>query len=87
MTVLTEKVSWGSLPPEAQSTITTLGELIAEGYSLAEMARAVHKHESWVRDRIDELRDAMLSQAGELEEQLRERAEQLRHRSAPTRAD
>jgi hypothetical protein len=80
MTAMLDRIDWASLPPQVQKTIQTLGPLIVAGYSLGQMATSLGQPEVAVRERIAELCEAMLSHAGELEEQLRERAEELRHR-------
>jgi hypothetical protein len=86
MTALTGQVEWLGLPPEVQKTITTLGPLILAGYSQPEMAKSVGQSQEWIGDRIAELKEALLQASGDLEEQLRERAEELRRVRGPGRA-
>jgi len=82
MTEMLCSIDWAGLPKEEQETISTIGSLIVEGYSLSEIARRTGRPETQVASAVASLREALLVRAGELEPQLRERVESLRRRTS-----
>jgi hypothetical protein len=87
MTALVDVVDWLALPNDVRETTETIGPLLIEGYAQTEIAQMIGRSSQDVTTAIAELREAMLSSAGDLEERLRDRAEELRRRGGPYARD
>lgn len=57
-----ESVEFADLPARIQAIATTLGAMIADGYSKAEVARFYGKSRPWVSARLLELEEALREQ-------------------------
>jgi hypothetical protein len=82
MTAMLDRIDWASLPPKERKTISTLGSLLAEGYSRSEIAKKTGQTEAQVTSAIADLAEVLLQASGELELQLRARVESLRRRTS-----
>lgn len=60
--VLSESLDVETLPPRLQAIAATLGWMLSEGYSKAEIARFYGKSRPWVSARLQELEDALREQ-------------------------
>jgi hypothetical protein len=77
VTRLLTLIDWTALPAETRQTIQTIGPLMQEGCSRAEMARRLGWPPSRVTAAVDEIRDAILAQCEAMLDSLEPRLRTL----------
>jgi hypothetical protein len=69
-----------ALPPEIQQTIQVIGPLLVSGLTMTEIASRLGRKKDWTRDRLRDIRRALLAQAvdhiDDMNPALRHRVEQ-----------
>lgn len=76
-TALLELIDWTGLPAETQQTIRTVGPLMQEGCSRAEIAQQLGWPESRVNAAAAEIRAAILDQCARMIDTLEPKLQQL----------
>lgn len=80
VTSLLTLIDWTALPAETQQTIQTIGPLMQEGCSRAEMAARLGWPDSRVTAAVTEMRDAILAQCEAMVDDLEPRLRDLVNR-------